>query len=92
MLDVKESSYASDVYSFGIVAWEVLSTQVPWADEASPLDIFRRVVFKGERPTIPADAPSDIADIVRACWAGAPEERPSASAVMVRLRSRDGRV
>ena len=92
MLDVKGSSYASDVYSFGIVAWEVLSMQVPWAEEASPLDIYKRVVFKGERPTIPADAPPDIADIVRTCWAGVPEERPSASAVIAKLRSSDVQV
>lgn len=42
-------------------------------------------MFKEERPTIPADAPADIAGILRACWAGAPQGRPSASAVMVRL-------
>ena len=80
------------MYSFGIVAWEVLSTQVPWAEEASPLDIYKRVVFKGERPIIPAESPADIEDIVRECWAGAPEERPSASVVMARLRSRDVQV
>ncbi|CAM9480839.1 unnamed protein product, partial [Laminaria digitata] len=87
VLDVKGSSYASDVYSFGIVAWEVLSMQVPWEDEAIPLNIYKRVVFKGERPTIPADAPADIATIVRDCWAGAPEDRPTSSEVMRRLKS-----
>ncbi|CAM9144113.1 unnamed protein product, partial [Laminaria digitata] len=89
VLEVKGSSYASDVYSFGIVAWEVLSMQVPWADEASPLDIYKRVVFRGERPEIPADIPADIAPIVRDCWAGAPEKRPTASEVLGRLKSRD---
>lgn len=87
MLDAKGSTYASDVYSFGMVAWEVLSMQVPWAEEAAPLNIYKRVVFKGERPTIPGDAPADIADVVRACWAGRPDDRPASSTIMMRLRS-----
>lgn len=89
MLDVKGSSYASDVYSIGIVAWEVLSMQVLWQEEAAPVDIYKRVVFKGERPAIPADAPADIVAIVRACWAGAPGERPTASEVMGQRSSRN---
>lgn len=87
MLYAKGSSYASDVYSFGVVAWEVLSMEVPWDDEALPLDIYRRVVFKGDRPVIPADSPADIADIVRECWAGPPGERPTSSELVTRLTS-----
>lgn len=86
VLDAKGSSYASDVYSFGIVAWEVLSRQVPWAGEALARDIYRRVVFKGDRPEMPADAPDDIADIVRRCWAGTPRKRLTAIQINGRLR------
>ena len=86
MLDAKGSSYASDVYSFGIVVWEVLSRKVPWAEEALPRDIYRRVVFKGDRPDMPVDAPDDIAGIVRQCWSGRPERRPSARQIHGRLR------
>ena len=75
------------MYSFGIVAWEVLSMQVPWVDEATPLNIYKRVVFKLERPTIPADAPADIAAVVLSCWAHLPEDRPSSRAIMGRLQS-----
>ncbi|CAM9271504.1 unnamed protein product, partial [Laminaria digitata] len=91
VLYAKGSSYASDVYSFGIVAWEVLSTDAPWEDEALPLDVYRRVVFKGDRPAIPADAPADIADLLRACWAGPPAERPTFNEMMTRLRSQTPR-
>ena len=70
-----------------MVAWEVLSMQVPWADEAAPLNIYKRVVFKGERPTIPVEAPADIAAIVGDCWAGVPRERPTSNEIMRRLKS-----
>ncbi|CAN0457164.1 unnamed protein product, partial [Laminaria digitata] len=88
VLYAKESSYASDVYSFGIVAWEVISMDAPWVDEALPLDVYRRVVSKEDRPVIPAEAPADIADIVRACWAGPPVDRLTFSEIIRTLKSR----
>lgn len=65
-----------------MVAWEVVSRQVPWAGEARPQDIYIRVVFRSERPVIPADAPADVVDIIQNCWAGAPERRHTASSVL----------
>lgn len=62
--------------------------EVPWADEVLPFDIHRRVVFKGDRPPIPAGAPIDKTGIVHACWVGPPEERPTSSEILGRLRSR----
>ncbi|CBJ30846.1 similar to CG1848-PA, isoform A/ leucine rich repeat protein [Ectocarpus siliculosus] len=77
VLEAKETSKASDVYSFGMVAWEVLTRQTPWADQTRPRDIFLRVVMREERPAIPADAPVDIAEMVRSCWAQEPLDRPT---------------
>lgn len=86
MLETKGTSNASDVYSFGVVVWEVLSRKIPWADQALPRDIYLRVVIRGDRPAIPADAPADIAEMVRGCWAQAPEERPTFHALIEWLR------
>ncbi|CAM9446055.1 unnamed protein product, partial [Hapterophycus canaliculatus] len=77
VLETKATSNASDVYSFGVVVWEILSRQIPWAEQALPRDIYLRVVIRGDRPVIPADAPADIAEMVIGCWAQAPEERPA---------------
>ncbi|CAM9606844.1 unnamed protein product, partial [Hapterophycus canaliculatus] len=49
VLDATRSTYASDVYSFGIVAWEVLSRELPWANVTHPRDVYIRVVLKGLR-------------------------------------------
>lgn len=82
VLDAKGASSASDVYSLGMVAWEVLSREVPWADETLPRDIYIRVVFKGDRPLIPVGTPSDIADMIKGCWAGAPEDRLTSGEIL----------
>lgn len=89
MLSATGSTYASDVYSFGIVTWEVLSRELPWADVTHPREVYIRVVLNELRPEIPAEAPAGLADIMRACWAGDPEARPTFSAVMKGLKSRD---
>lgn len=55
VLETKGNSFASDVYSFRIVAWEVITRQLPWADQPLDRDIFVRVVMCEGRSTIPAD-------------------------------------
>lgn len=76
MLDAQGTSYESDVYSFGVVVWEVLSRQIPWADECLR-NIYVRVMIKDDRLDIPSDAPTDMADIMKACWAGVSRDRPT---------------
>jgi len=44
-------------------------------------------VLKGLRPTIPADAPADIAEIARRCWCGVPGERPPFKEIMEGIRA-----
>ncbi|CAN0355939.1 unnamed protein product, partial [Scytosiphon promiscuus] len=80
-------TYASDVYSFGIVAWGVLSREVPWANLPRPDDVFIHVVLNGLRPELPADAPEDLADMAKTCWAGNPEARPAFNSIMQGLKS-----
>ncbi len=81
------SSYASDVYSFGIVAWEVLSRKIPWESVTHPREVYIRVVLNELRPGIPVDAPADMATMIRACWAGDPGARPTFSSIIERIES-----
>ncbi|CAN0277211.1 unnamed protein product, partial [Scytosiphon promiscuus] len=82
VLDSPGSTYASDVYSFGIIAWEVLSRELPWANVARPREVYIYVVLKSLRPDMPVDAPTDIVNMIKACWAGEPDERPTFSTIM----------
>lgn len=87
MLDATVSTHASDVYSFGIVAWEVFSRELPWANLAHPKDVYIHVVLKGLRPKFPADAPADMISMATACWAAEPNARPTFTAIMDGLTS-----
>lgn len=83
---------ASDIYSLGVVLWELLTWEQPWAQERDDQAVQK--VVAGQRLALPAagDAPGEplpfhdrYVDLVQRCWALTPVMRPSASAVAKEL-------
>ncbi|XP_055359983.1 receptor-interacting serine/threonine-protein kinase 1 isoform X2 [Betta splendens] len=70
------STEKSDVYSFAIVVWVILTGEEPYANARSE-DQISHCVRQGDRPMpIPTDAPEDIIDLMKRCWAQHPQQRP----------------
>lgn len=82
-------STAADVYSLGIVLWELFSCQVPFED-ASFMELVKRVGRDGEAPPLPPNCPPKYAALLRACWRRDPQQRPSALRVVDTLRAIQG--
>ncbi|KAM9349200.1 receptor-interacting serine/threonine-protein kinase 1 [Symphorus nematophorus] len=73
------STEKSDVYSFAIVVWVVLTGEEPYANARSE-DQMSQCVRNGDRPTedlIPDDTPSEIIELMRRCWDHNPQQRPT---------------
>ena len=75
----------SDCYAFGMVIYEVLSSQAPFASSANAVVI--RKVLDGERPERPQGEESvwfvdDLWKMTELCWAARPESRPSIESVL----------
>ena len=74
----------ADVYSLGIVAWEIFSRKVPFAELDVPaLQLGMLVLMTEQRPepAQPAAMPDSVAEIVQRCWRQEPAERPTSADV-----------
>ena len=75
----RQSTKPSDVYSFGILSFEVY-----FCCEAWPLNVSMQLldaVRHGHRPAIPNDAPNSVVNIIKECWLHDGISQPNASAV-----------
>ncbi|VFQ81432.1 unnamed protein product [Cuscuta campestris] len=75
-----------DVYSFGIVMWELLTGDEPYADMHCT-SIIGGIVNNSLRPQVPTWCDPEWKSLMESCWASDPSERPSFSEVSQKLRS-----
>ncbi|XP_031090520.1 probable serine/threonine-protein kinase SIS8 isoform X3 [Ipomoea triloba] len=74
-----------DVYSYGVILWELCTLQQPWGG-MNPMQVVGAVGFQHRRLDIPDDMDPAIADIIRKCWQTDPRLRPSFAEIMAALK------
>ncbi|KAG4381994.1 hypothetical protein GLYMA_15G261100v4 [Glycine max] len=74
-----------DVFSFGIVLWEILTGEEPYANMHYGA-IIGGIVNNTLRPTIPDHCDSEWRTLMEQCWAPNPAARPSFTEIASRLR------
>jgi serine/threonine protein kinase len=67
---------ASDVFSFGVLLYEVCSLQALY-DEAKSLEDFEKRIISGERPSLDPIPCQYTRDLIAQCWAAEPQARLS---------------
>lgn len=65
-----------DVYSYGMVLWEMLLRRVPFNDLQSD-QIYDHVVTCNWRLPIPQETPEGLKKLITQCWSKNPKERPT---------------
>ncbi|CAG8540093.1 7208_t:CDS:2 [Acaulospora morrowiae] len=70
-------TFAADIYSFGMIMWDVLTCQPPFGDRAHDVHLALDICL-GRRPTVEEETPKPFAKLMKCCWDANPSKRPTA--------------
>ena len=77
---------ASDVWSFAVLVWEILSEgEKPYQDVGNTISAMKKWLKSGHRLEQPDDADDALWTVMLQCWSGKRKERPSLDAVLTQL-------
>ncbi|XP_074567239.1 serine/threonine-protein kinase STY13-like [Curcuma longa] len=80
----KHYDHKVDVYSFGLVLWEMLHNKLPF-EGMSSLQAAFAATFKNARPSTD-DLPEELAFILTSCWMEDPSARPNFTQIVQMLK------
>ena len=84
--DENPSDRRADVYSFGMVAYEVLSGKQPFEGKSATAIVME--VMRGNRPDAgfpPVGTPPELVALIRKCWDAEPGRRPTFQEIVLAL-------
>ncbi|PKC55822.1 kinase-like protein [Rhizophagus irregularis] len=71
----KETSFASDIYSIGMLMWEISSGQPPFINFENDCELALKII-NGMRPKVVPGTPIEYKELMEQCWDADPEKRP----------------
>jgi hypothetical protein len=65
-----------DIYSFGMVCYEISTGKVPFSTVCSIKEV-KKMVLNGDRPILPDECPQTLKTLILSCWNSEASLRPS---------------
>jgi serine/threonine protein kinase len=85
ILQRKEYTIFSDIYSFGMIMWEFMTGRLPFDDQTNDVGLMSKICYDGLLPPITANAPKDYIELMQKCWNSNPIKRPNAAYINEKL-------
>ncbi|EXX75483.1 Cmk2p [Rhizophagus irregularis DAOM 197198w] len=71
----KQTTFASDIYSIGMLMWEISSGQSPFINFENDCELALKII-NGMRPKIVLGTPLEYKELMEQCWDADPTKRP----------------
>jgi len=78
-------SEKSDVYSYGVVCWELYKESRPYPTIHSPYQIMYKVIHENLKPEIPVDCPPIYTYLIANCTAREASQRPPFKEILLKF-------
>ncbi|RIB01356.1 kinase-like domain-containing protein [Gigaspora rosea] len=82
VLDGNQYTTASDIYSFGIIMWEILYGKSVNYNQGFGIQLQIKICRENLRPRIIEDTPQCYINLMKKCWEKEPIKRPSAQKII----------
>ena len=80
----KGYTFASDIYSVGILMWEISSGQPPFVNYEHDYDLAMRII-NGMRPIMVTETPLEYKKLMEQCWDADPLRRPNIETLLTEM-------
>ena len=88
---IKSTNYSikADVYSYGIIIWEICTRNTPYNDMTQQQVSYYVTVNKGrpDKSLIPPGTFSELIKLMELCWDDNPDNRPSFTQIIGYLKT-----
>ncbi|EGC37943.1 hypothetical protein DICPUDRAFT_53617 [Dictyostelium purpureum] len=81
----ESNSEKSDVYSYGMILWELLTSDEPQQD-MKPMKMAHLAAYESYRPPIPLTTPPKWKELLTQCWDTNPDKRPTFKQIIAHLK------
>ncbi|UZO18068.1 uncharacterized protein OCT59_009389 [Rhizophagus irregularis] len=78
VLQGQKYTKASDIYSFGMIMWELMTGRRPFWDKNHDAELIIEIC-DGVRPPIVTNAPEGYVELIKECWHSDSNKRPTAN-------------
>ncbi|KAL8255951.1 hypothetical protein R6Q59_031018 [Mikania micrantha] len=81
----EQADEKSDIYSFGVVLWELTTEKIPWGSLNS-MQVIGAVGFMNQQLDIPKDVDPQWASLIESCCCSEPQFRPTFQEILDKLK------
>ncbi|GBC12230.2 kinase-like domain-containing protein [Rhizophagus irregularis DAOM 181602=DAOM 197198] len=85
VINGKEYTFKSDIYSIAMLMWEISSQQPPFINHEHDYNLAMNII-NGIRPRIVPGIPVEYKNLMEECWDADPSKRPDTTTLIIRIR------